>query len=102
MPMKKAEDYSLEDFISKSEELLGDVGDVEKLVGEVHTEVEEKINSEIRRRSIEYIEKSGDLQIYSCAEVTISEDEMKATADFYPPTGEMEPIELNDVVELFR
>ncbi len=98
--MKKDVNYSLEDFISKSEELLDDVGDVEDLVGEVPTEVEEKINSEIRRRSIESIEESVALQIKGYAEVSCSEDEMKATADFYPPTGEMEPIELYDIKEL--
>lgn len=37
MPMKKDVDYSLQDFISKSEKLLEDVGEVEELVGEVHT-----------------------------------------------------------------
>ena len=73
MPMKKAVDYSLEDFLNKSEELLGDADDVEELVGEVHTEVEEKINSEIRSRSIESIEEFVDLQIKGYAEVTISE-----------------------------
>jgi len=91
--MKKAADYSLEDFIDKSEKLLEDLGDVEDLIGE-------KVNSEIRRRSIESIEKSVDLQIRGYAEVSISEDEMKATANFYPPTGDMEPIGLDDIKEL--
>ncbi len=96
----KSKDYALEDFITKSEKLLEDVGNAEELVGEVPTEVEEKINGEIRKRTIESIEKSIDLQINGYAEVTISEDEMTATADFYPPTGGMKPIELDAIVEL--
>ena len=100
MPMKKVVDYSLEDFISKSELLLEDVGDVEGLVGEIPSDTTEKINSQIRKKSIESIEKFVDLQINGYAEVSISEDEMKATADFCPPTGEMKPIELDDITEL--
>ena len=100
--MRKAVDYSLEDFITKSEILLEDVGDVEDLVGEIPSDTTEKINSEIRKKSIESIEEYVDLQIDGYAEVAISEDEMKATADFYPPTGEMNPIELDDIVELIK
>lgn len=96
----KSKDYALEDFITKSEKLLEDVGNAEELVGEVPTEVEEKINGEIRKRVIESIEESIDLQINGYAEVIFSEDEMTATADFYPATGGMKPIELDAIVEL--
>ncbi len=98
--MRKAADYSLEDFLVNSEKLMEDIGDVEGLVGEIPSDSTEKINSQIRKKSIESIEEYVDLQINGYAEVTISEDEMKATADFYPSTGEMKPIELDDITEL--
>ncbi len=90
--MEKTVDYSLEDFIAKSEELLEDVGDIDGLGGAAGTDTAESISDGASRASIKDLKESMDLQFNGYAEVRLAEDEMSAVADFHPPTGAMNPI----------
>jgi len=99
--MEKTVDYSLEDLTAESEKLLEDVGDIEELVGTAAgTETAESIGDETSRASIKALKESMDLQFDGYADVRLAEDEMSALADFYPPGGEMNPIEPDQIADL--
>lgn len=88
---KKSADYALEDLITDSENLLDNIGEVEGLAAET-------IDGEISRRALESIEEAVELKINGYVELVISGDEMSAVADFYPPTANMKPVDLDDIV----
>ena len=99
---KRSADYALEDLITDSENLLGNMGEVEALVAETRAEGAETIDDEISRRALESIEEAVELQINGYVELVISGDEMSAVADFYPPTGNMKPVDPDDIVPLME
>jgi uncharacterized protein (DUF342 family) len=99
--METTVNYSLEDFIAKSEDLLEDVGDFDGLVDLAEgTDTAEKISDGSSSASIKALKESMDLQFDGYAEVWLAENEMSAVADFHPPTGAMNPIEPGQIAEL--
>jgi len=99
---KRSADYALEDLITDSENLLGNMDNVGALIAETQAGAAEEINGEIRKRALESIEEAVELQINGYVELVISGDEMSAVADFYPPTGNMKPVDLDDIVPLLE
>lgn len=99
--MKNTVDYSLEDFIANSEKLLEDMVYMDGLVDPAAgTDAAEKISDVACRASLAALKDSMNLQFNGYAEVRIAEDEMSALADFYPPGGDMNPIEPDFIAEL--
>jgi len=98
--MGKNVDYSVEDLIVKSEELLEGMGDITSLIGTATAETAESIIDEMHRTSLESLKEATDPQIDGYTVVRVSEDEMRAVADFHPPTGAMDPIETSAVAQL--
>lgn len=99
---KSSTNYALEALITDSENLLDNMGKVESLVAETRAEAAEAINCEIRKKTFESIEEAVELKINGYVELVISGDEMSAVADFYPPTGDMKPVDLDDIVPLLE
>ena len=97
---KKKRDYAVEDFLSDSSKLLDEIGDADGFINDLPTETAEAVSAEIRKKSLESIEKAVDLQTNGYAEILISEDEMQAVANFFPPSEGMEPFKTDDVAEL--
>jgi len=98
--MGKTVDYSLEDFIAKSEELLEDVCDIDGLVDPAAgSDSVKSISNGASMASIKALEESMDLQSNGYIDLRVAEDEMSALADFYPPTGAMNPIDPDAMAE---
>ncbi|MEW5815119.1 MAG: FapA family protein [Spirochaetota bacterium] len=98
--MKRPANYSLKNLISSTEELLGEIGEIEELTAELSSETEEKLKSDFRKKLLKENEESFTYQVDGYAEIMLSDDEMTATADFYPPSEGKKPIELDYVTEL--
>lgn len=95
--MKKSKDFASEDLIHSSEQFLEELGDVNSITEEFTDQVDEKISSGIRQRFISSEDEALDIEIDGYVELTTSEDEMKAVANFYPPSKDRKPIDLCDV-----
>ncbi len=100
--MKRSKDYALEELIQKSEEALKELEDIKEITEEVSDKFTERITSVVREKFIESEEEPIDFQIDGYAKITISEDEMKVMADFYPPSEGRKPIDLYEVEHLLQ
>jgi uncharacterized protein (DUF342 family) len=95
--MKEPVDYSLEDLIETSEALLEDLGDLSSLGEETEQIDKDKIQEEIRNR---FADSSDEQVVFSndgYVEITVTEDEMTAKGDFYPPTAGRQPVDADTV-----
>ena len=98
--MKRSKDFATEDLIQFSEQILEDVSAIETIADTSPDQAEETISSAIRERFIASIEESVETDGY--LELTISEDEMRVEASFYPPSEGRKPIDLYEVEHLLQ
>jgi uncharacterized protein len=89
--------YVAEDFLTGANKLLEDIDVADSFIKDLPTRSVESVNSEIREKSLESIVQSVDPSTPGYAEVSISEDEMRAIGDFFPPSEGIEPLKPEDV-----
>lgn len=84
--MDKEKDYFIEDLIKGTNEFLDDIslGGIE-LGGP--SEAGNKIENEIQKKEFEELGLEEQPASDGTVELTVSKDDMKITADFYPPRG---------------
>ncbi len=95
--MKKRKDYAVEDLISESHSALEQVGELEGLAGEFSEHVEERVKHDTRTKFVESEEYPVPLEIDGTVEVIVAEDDMQATANFYPPAEGRAALEVDHV-----
>jgi len=84
--MDKEKDYFTEDLIKGTNEFLDDIslGDIEL---EGPSEAGNKIENEIQNKEFEELGLEEQPASDGTVDLTVSKDDMKVTADFYPPSG---------------
>jgi len=84
--MDKDKDYFIEDLIKGTNEFLDDIslGGIEL---ESPSEAGNKIEKEIQKKEFEELGLEEQPASDGTFELTVSKDDMKITADFYPPSG---------------
>ena len=95
--MKKLKDFDIEDLIHSSEQFLEELGDVDSITEEFTDQANERISNGVRQRFISSEDEALAIEIDGYVEITITEDEMKAEANFYPPSEHRKPIDIYDV-----
>ena len=98
--MKPSKERPEERFVVQSEELLADLGDIDAIVAEAagggHSSDIEHLEA------MRLMNESMVLPAKGHIELTISDDEMSAAMDFFPPSGDAPPLDLDDVREKIR
>lgn len=97
---QKQKKYRVEDFIADASKLLDGIPDVDGFLDDLPTERAEELLAEIRKKSLESVEDTVDLRTHGYAEISVSDDEMRVGAAFFPPTEGMEPLSPNDVAKI--
>ena len=97
---KRQKKYVVEDFLSDAHKLLDNIDDVDGFINDLASQSAEAVGVEIRKKSLESIEQSVDLQTHGYAEISVSDDEMQAVAGFFPPSEGMEHLKTDDVAEI--
>ncbi|MCK4515286.1 MAG: DUF342 domain-containing protein, partial [Spirochaetaceae bacterium] len=95
-------DYAVEDFLIDSNKLLDDIQNTDSFIFDLPGDKTADISEAIRKKSIESMNESLDLQVNGHASVTVSDDEMEAVADLFPPSDGMEPLRRGHVAELLH
>ena len=98
--MKSSKEYIIEDLLQETEKTLQDLGDVDTLLELEADELEDAISDTVRKQFIETESEGQDFKIDGYAEITLSEDEMEAYADFYPPSEGKNPLSLDDLITM--
>jgi len=105
-----SKDYILEDLIRNSENLLRGLEQIDEENGFLPEPVEQEIKKDVQEEEINSIDINSNLKADGYVEISVSQDEMTATGDFFPPsegegfTGfeEGRPIELEAVELIVR
>ena len=100
--MKNKKEYALEDILKDATKLLDNIGDVDGFIKDLPTETAEAYHTNIRKKSLESIEEDLDLKTNGYAEISVSDDEMQASAYFFPPSQGMMPLKIDDLAEILR
>ncbi len=95
---EKGQERHLDRLLRESEELLRAVGDPSVLVEQEGAEGEPGQGAgDPRRETVEDYAEGLQLRIRGHAELRVSADEMQVLADFYPPVGDMPPLDPEEV-----
>ena len=94
--------YVVEDLFSGANKLLEDLDDADSFIKDLPTLSAESVSAELRKKSLESIVQSVDPPTPGYAEVSVSDDEMRAVADFFPPSEGMEPLKPDDVATVLN
>ncbi len=108
--MGRDKDYILEDILKDSESLISEIEKIDEENGLLPEKVEETIKEDVKREEMQSLDFSTAIRANGYVEVYVSEDEMKATADFYPPSEGIsdagiepgKPIEPEDVEKVLE
>ena len=99
--MPENTDYSLENLIKGTEDLIKDVQDL-KIDYFRSPQFADNIAHEILEEEFQSMDLPDSPSTDGYAEIVVSEDEMTAKANFFPPAEGRKPIELDDVQALIK
>lgn len=98
--MTKKDEAALDALVRDAEELLGHIGDTDRLVADLPDKTVADINAELRRIEFESLDRSDNPQIDARVEIRVSPDHMLCEADFFPAASGGRPLELEEVERL--
>ena len=94
--------YIVEDLISDSESLLDEIVDIGEVLGELPDETSDAVSEDIRKKSLDSLREEIELETDGHVELTISENELKVTAAFFPPSERRIPMNPDDVAAYLK
>jgi len=83
--MDKGKDFFLEDLVNSTEKLIGDIN-IDELKTELPSQTQEKIQSEVLNKNLKSLNMEIEPVFHGYVDIRITQDDMIAKADFYPPT----------------
>ncbi len=83
--MDKNREYFIEDLLKSTEGLIEEIN-VENLKAGIQDDASEKMINEVREKEIDSLGKEHEPIVHGYVAIRISDDDMVAAADFYPPT----------------
>ena len=100
--MKGKEDYFLEDLLSDTERELKELEESGGLFDSENEQLDKNAARRIREQFRAADDEGVDFPVDGYMDLTVSEDEMEAFADFYPPSEGMKPLSPDDVAEILN
>ena len=94
---KTKKKYVVEDLFSGANKALEDIDVADSFIKDLPSLAVESLNTEIRQKSLESVIQNVDPPTPAYTEVSISDDEMEAVADFFPPSEGIEPLKPEEV-----
>ena len=94
---KTKKKYVVEDLFSGANKALEDIDVADSFIKDLPSLAVESLNTEIRQKSLESVIQNVDPPTPAYTEVSISDDEMEAVADFFPPSEGSEPLKPEEV-----
>ncbi len=94
--MEKDKKYFIEDLLKSAKGLIEEI-DVKNL--KAGDSVTEEIADEVRKKEIESLGREYESIVHGYFDIRVSDDDMVAAADFYPPTYGGIPVEKREVRE---
>lgn len=94
---KQKNSYSKEDFLIDTNKLLEDIEDADSYLNDTTTDFSGTHGIELKKNLVESYDNNFAFKTNGYVEITVSENEMQAIADFFPPSEGMEPLKPNDI-----
>ncbi|MFX1297118.1 MAG: DUF342 domain-containing protein [Promethearchaeota archaeon] len=83
--MDKGKDFFLDDLVNSTEKLIEDIN-IDELKTELPSQTQEKIQGEVLKKNLKSLNMESEPVFHGYVDIRITQDDMIAKADFYPPT----------------
>ncbi|MBN2051398.1 MAG: DUF342 domain-containing protein [Spirochaetales bacterium] len=100
--MKKSRDFFIEDLLEETKKEIEKLEKMDNILFSEGDIIDSQVALEVRRRFSEEDIEGIDFKVDGYMELMVSEDEMKAEADFFPPSEGMKPLSPETVEKIIE